>query len=571
MRGMPTDRRTTAASYVIFALGVLTLASTIVAVWRHFSPLPYGDSWDGTIGFYMRAMQNPWQAFFEQHNEHRLAFSRLIFFVDVRYFGGRNVFSLIANLVLAGALAATFHRIAVHHSATLSRAMRFGLAGAALVFTFSWIQQENLTWGFQSQWFAVYLFALLAFHSIELHAEAEASKQAAKSSGWLLAAIASACLAACSMASGVLVFPVMIVQAIYLRVKLWILLVLAGGTCAVWFAYFIDWQKPPSSGSLASGFLEHPFIAARFVLLYLGAPASHIRLGVPGAYASGALVLGALLTSCIKALRSREKRPIATALLALALFVAGNALLTATGRLWYGVETALFSRYTTASLAAWLALIIFAVLNSDSQKQHRRACMVAMLVTVLVASDQRFAFKINHEEAYARLVAGLALRTHVYEPAITRALYPFPDILIPIAKQAETAQLSLFAPDQPDYFVPPDHIGATVPCDGVIESMSTTTTPGIDRASGWIYETAGKRAVQAIVVTDASGTTLGTGVSGGERDDIGKRFGHSARYSGWTAYFKPPMKGGIRIAGQLAANAYCTLQGERAMPPAQPN
>ena len=568
MQSMPTNRRVTAASYAIFALGILTFASTVVAVWQHFSPLPYGDSWDGTIGFYLRAMQDPWQAFFEQHNEHRLAFSRLIFFADVRYFGGRNVFSLIANLILAGALATAFYRIAQHHSTTLSRATRFGLAGAALVFNFSWIQQENFTWGFQSQWFAVYLFALLAFHSIELHAEADTRKQPAWSLGWFLAAIASACAAACSMASGVLVLPVMIVQALYLRVKPWTLLVLASVTCAVWFTYFIDWQKPPSSGSLENGLLEHPFIAARFVLLYLGAPASHVRLGLPGAYASGVLVLAVLLTSCIKALRSQEKRPVATALLALALFVAGNALLTATGRLWYGVETALFSRYTTASLAAWLALIIFAVLNSDMQKQRRRACMVAMFATALVASDQRFAFKSAHDEVYAHLVAGLALRAHVYDPAVTRALYPFPDLLIPISKQAEAAQLSLFAPDQPDYLVPPNRISAAVACDGGIDSISATTTPGIDRASGWIYETAEKRVPRAIVITDASGTSLGTGVSGGERNDIETRFGHSARYSGWTAYFKPPTEGGITIAGQLAANTYCAMQGERSMPSA---
>ena len=108
MVGMPLIRRETAGNYFAFALGVLTFATTALAVWQHFSPLPIGDSWDGTIGFYMRAMQHTWQAFFEQHNEHRLAFSRLIFFADVRYFGGRNVLSLVANLILAGFLAGAF-------------------------------------------------------------------------------------------------------------------------------------------------------------------------------------------------------------------------------------------------------------------------------------------------------------------------------------------------------------------------------------------------------------------------------------------------------------------------------
>lgn len=94
--------------YLIFLLGIITLTTTVYAVWTHFSPVPYADQWDGTIGFYLRALQNPWQAFFELHNEHRLIFSRLFFYADIRYFGGRNVLLLVANVVLAGLLAAVF-------------------------------------------------------------------------------------------------------------------------------------------------------------------------------------------------------------------------------------------------------------------------------------------------------------------------------------------------------------------------------------------------------------------------------------------------------------------------------
>jgi Ca2+/Na+ antiporter len=561
MPGMPMNRRETVGSYILFALGIVTLVTTIFAVWRHFSPLPFSDSWDGTIGFYMRAMQAPWQSFFEQHNEHRLTFSRLIFFADVRYFGGRNVLSLIANLVLAGALATTFYRITLHHRATLSRPTRFGLAGGILIFTFSWIQNENFTWGFQSQWFAVYL----AFHSIERTAEAEGRDQRGTSRGWFVAALASALVAAYSMSSGVLVLPVLIVQAAYLRLKRRDLAVLVAFTAAVWFAYFIDWTKPASSGNLTTGLREHPFDALRYVLLYLGAPAYHARLSQLVAYVSGMLALKVLVSSCIRTVRADERRPQGIAMLAFALFVAGNALLTASGRLWFGVGTALASRYTTASLTCWLALIIFMLLNSSKAKQFNRVIFVAAVATLIVASGQRMALRPDNDVAYSRLVAGLALRTHVYDPDITKAVYPFPDSLIAIAKQAEIAKLSIFAPDQPDYLVPPDHIGATATCDGAIENISTTTTPGIYRATGWLYDTAARQTSQAVVVTDTSGATLGTGVTGGDRDDIRKRFGRRATYSGWTALFKAPATGGIRISGEIAANTYCFLQGEKPM------
>ncbi|MFP3675028.1 hypothetical protein SB724_19620, partial [Bacillus sp. SIMBA_031] len=108
------------------------------------------------------------------------------------------------------------------------------------------------------------------------------------------------------------------------------------------------------------------------------------------------------------------------------VFVAGNALLTAGGRLWFGVGTALASRYTTASLASWLALIIFAALNSDSAVRLKRVIFVGACSTLLIASYQRMAFKSDHDVAYSRLVAGLALRAHVYDPEITKVVYPFP-------------------------------------------------------------------------------------------------------------------------------------------------
>lgn len=568
MPGTPTNRRETVGSYVLFALGIITFATTVFAVWRHFCPVPFADSWDGTVGFYMRVMQAPWQSFFEQHNEHRLAFSRLIFFADVRYFGGRNVLSLIANLVLAGALAATFYRITLHYRATLSRPLRFGLAGGVLVFTFSWIQNENFTWGFQSQWFAVYLFALFAFHSIERVAEAESRDQRGKSRGWFVTALASAWVAAYSMSSGVLVLPVLIVQAVYLRLKRRDLAVLVAFTAAVWFAYFIDWVKPASSGSLTTGLREHPFDALRYVLLYLGAPAYHARLSQLVAYVCGLVALKVLVSSCIKAVRAGEKRPQGIAMLTFAIFVAGNAVLTASGRLWFGVGTALASRYTTASLTAWLALIIFMLLNSSTAKQFNRVIFVAVIATLIVVSGQRMAIQPDNDVAYSRLVAGLALRAHVYDPEIIKAAYPFPDTLVGIAKQAEAAQISIFAPDQPDYLVPPDHISATAACDGAIENISATTTPGIYRATGWLYDTAARQTSWAIVVTDASGTTLGTGVTGGDRNDVRKKFGRRASHSGWTAFFKAPATGGIRISGEIAANTYCSLQGEKPMPAA---
>jgi hypothetical protein len=220
------------------------------------------------------------------------------------------------------------------------------------------------------------------------------------------------------------------------------LLLIFAITAAVWYAYFIDWVKPASSGSLTTTLLEHPVAEFHYVLLYLGAPAFFAGLDPRGADACGALALAGLLAGCIYAIWRRERHPRAIAMLAFAVFIAGNALLTASGRLWLGIESALASRYTTASLAGWLALILFAAVNVGSGRYIRSVVLVAVFAILTIVSYQSLALKPDDDVAYSRLVAGLALRAHVYDPAITNPIYPFPDRLTAISKDAEAAKLS---------------------------------------------------------------------------------------------------------------------------------
>lgn len=545
--------------YLIFLLGIITLTTTVYAVWTHFSPVPYADQWDGTIGFYLRALQNPRQAFFEQHNEHRLIFSRLFFYADMRYFGGRNVLLLASNVILAGFLAAAFYRVAIRNGVQQDREMLVGLAGLTLVFVFSWVQRENFSWGFQSQWFAVNLFSLLAFHYLELAGYAHRKDALPERNASLAKALLSGSIAAGSMASGLLVFPILIVQALYLRFSTRTVWLLVTTTAVVWIAYFFDWKSPSAGTHLLTMLSNHPIEALCYVLLYLGAPAHLLSFGKLSAYASGAIVLITFTCLVIKALRSHA--PIhAISLLAFVLFVISNALATASGRLSIGVQHALQSRYTTASLAAWLALILFAILNFNSQKKRKSVLITAVIVALFVASGQRFTSENGNYAIFSRLFAGLALRSHVYDPDIIGAIYLMPESLGIISQAAEQAKVSIFAPDQPDYFIPPSRIIATSICDGHIDKIAATTTLGVYRAEGWIFDADEKRVPRDVVVTDADGATLGTGITGKEYYGALEIKDPNALYRGWSALFKAPTLITPLIVAPTSKGTYCKLQ-----------
>lgn len=164
--------------------------------------------------------------------------------------------------------------------------------------------------------------------------------------------------------------------------------------------------------------------------------------------------------------------------------------------------------------------------------------ITAAIVSLFVASGQRFASANSNHAAFGRHFAGLALRSHVYDPGIIDAIYPQPEPLSIISQAAEQAKVSIFAPDQPDYFVPPSRVTATSICDGHIDKIAATTTPGMYRAEGWIFDAGEKRVPRDVVVTDADGTTPGTGVTGKEYYDALEIRGLNTLYSGWSALLR---------------------------------
>lgn len=544
-------------SYAVLALGILTFLTTLAGIVRHYSPVPYWDQWDGKIDFYMRSLSNPLSAFFGQHNEHRLFLSRLIFFADVRYFGGRSVFELAANVVLAALIVLLVYRIVTQHLQASAMA-RAATAGTALIFTFSWMQSENFTWGFQSQWFAVYLSALCAFHALEVSSELRSAGNPAKSRAWLGAAIGSAILAALSMASGLLVSPVLVVQAIYLRFSRTRIVVLSACTIAIWCAYFANWHASDGGGSLTASLRANPAGLPAFVLLYLGSPVHYLRLGETLTCAWGALVLGGLAYSMHIAMR-RGRRPLAVSMLAMAIFLIGNAAVTAVGRLPFGLATAVASRYTTAALLAMCSVLLFLWLNEANQKRRKWGLGFFIFAIIVITSYQRIAFHSAQEELYRRSLAGLALRAHVYDLGYTRAIYPEPGRLREIASRAEAMGLSIFAPGQQDYDIAPQSVHSSGQCLGKIEEVMPTMTPGVLAARGWVFDPATQEYARSIVLTDTDGIVLGTGLTGDKRPELSDVTHSKDKFGGWVGFFKKTEGQEIRAFGKVGPGRYCSL------------
>src|SRR5262249_4326009 len=125
---------------------------SIIGVLRYYSPVPVGDDWTGYLGFYADLLEGKYSAWFAQMGGHRPVLPRVLFWLDIRYFGGRFVFLIAANLIILCGIIAIL--LAYLRRLTNERCMQFVIGGTICITAVSWQQAPNLTGGcYGANWF----------------------------------------------------------------------------------------------------------------------------------------------------------------------------------------------------------------------------------------------------------------------------------------------------------------------------------------------------------------------------------------------------------------------------------
>ena len=190
-------------SHLILAIGLITIGVAVKMVRTCYISLPGSDQWS-QIDAAMAGvdLSNP-RWLWAQHNEHRLVFTKLLSFIDIRYFHGRQIFLLcsifLVQLVELLMLAWCMRRFGHLRGA----AWRTGV-GLMAFCLFCPSQWENLIWGFQVQCGMPMLFATLSIVALLLFAEKQASA-AMFSRRYIVLCIAAAVASTFSLANGILV------------------------------------------------------------------------------------------------------------------------------------------------------------------------------------------------------------------------------------------------------------------------------------------------------------------------------------------------------------------------------
>jgi len=366
-----TDRRALA---VVALFAVLPFAFLVAVVWRYAVDVPFFDHWE-FVSFLDRSFDRLRLAdFWAQHNEHRLAFPRLVMLGLARWTDWNVNYESAASVVCAVASYGLLLRLAA------GTARRTGVPWPALapwlaLLVFSTAQWENWLWGWQLQ---IPMNVLAVVATVVLLSATELRRTC------LVGAIAAGVVASYSFSSGVLCWGVGLVV-------LWSRAVApTRGVLAAWIAaaaltlgsYAYAYEAPPYSHAL----VENLPVLPGFVAHYLGAPVAGFSPAL--AAVAGFLALAGL--GIVVGTWKGEDRAWRGPWIALALYATGNAVLTAIGRANLGFESALASRYVTFSQLAWVAvaaLVFFVARGAPvGGRAAPKAARIASLVLLLLVA-----------------------------------------------------------------------------------------------------------------------------------------------------------------------------------------
>jgi hypothetical protein len=368
-----------------------------------------------------------------QNSEHRIFVNTLVFWLLAQWGGWDVVREQCFSVATLVATQLALWRIVLR---TVAASYAIPALLAVSVALYDLAQADNLAWGFQMAWYVADA-ALVAAVMLLTHA-ADGPRRFA-------AAVAVAALGSLTMTQGLLIWPVglaclLVLGAPRRRAVAWSI---AG--VAVSAIVRIGIRPAPTVPHTAGA--QQALDVVHYALAYLGAPLAE-SFGPSPATAAGALalaVLGALLAADLRAPDRRARIARRSAWYAIAAYALAAALLTAYGRVGYGVDQAISGRYVTLSALFEVGILGALATFAPFPLPRARALALGLAAAIVLCLLQQ-------SVAGARTWRTIAAQRHADFDALARGdasgaadLWPDPRLLNELLLEMEEARTGIFA------------------------------------------------------------------------------------------------------------------------------
>lgn len=511
----------TILAIVAVALAVYICTTTFRGVLNNFSSIPTQDQWDGVIGFDQQIRQGDWKAFWDLHVNHRLVIPRLIFLVDIKWFGGFSIFTTVVSLLFAALTT-----LVIAARIELSGAQWVVSAAATVGIVLSWCNGENYTFPFNVQNTGVILFSIWAIEEFTR----TGNRFARVGSALVLALLAELC-----SANGILVFPVLVLQALILRRPTKeVIVVMVVGALAI-AAYMYKYVMPAYAINPEVAHVR--FASAKFALLLVGSPFNHIVQSTNVCAVIGALALIVGIGASAKVVFGKHVTHYRAFLIGGAAFCVVSMLAAANGRWVLGFSGAFAGRYAILPLLYYLFTVLL-IVDLVKERAPLRFVMYAPLVllAVFIPVQREAGFKPNMINAR---LAVLGPKIGLDQPKIDDTIYPISlhTLYMQFTDFANVEQIGPYSTGwlhdagivKYDPSLRDDSL-----CDGAFE-RAIKAESGY-QVFGWVAPKKYGRDATLVVVTDSSGRTIGYGVSGMSRADVAQNIKGARLDSGWSGF-----------------------------------
>jgi len=302
---------------------------------------PFADDWDiitPLVDHYYKTGSLSWSQIFDQHNEHRIALLKLVFFVDQVVFGGRNLFSVFVSFAAQTLSFVLIYRWIERLDFKESIKGLLQLIVAGLLFSTSNALDYSREAG-------IYLCYALALSSLAV----------LRRSVW--ASVLFAALASYSMGQGVWVWPCLLLFAVLERFskrKFAIIIVVGAG---VLISYFYSFEFPAHHYHPLKAGVSLTAISS-FLIYFLGNCFYPVLENNSPAMGLLAIIWSLILLYKILEsgkFRSRDS-DFNFGLVGFVYFL-GVASVAAMTRWGFGQDFALDSRYAITTIFVWVFLI----------------------------------------------------------------------------------------------------------------------------------------------------------------------------------------------------------------------
>ncbi len=532
-----------ALSYAVVAGGAITIALAIYVTVLGHSKLPFWDAW---MQIDFAANEGPTHTFdwlWRQFNQHRVVIPKLFLLADLRWFRATQTSLLVSNLCLQ-----------FLHLSLLSWSLRalggwrgplWRTAVGLLAFClFCPAQWPNLVMGFTGLCnFLPPLFASLSVAGLLLYWRSlREGKPLSSRWKYLALCIAAAVCGTFTLSNGNLVWPLLVVAALLLRLGMEAILALVAVAAAGIAAFFYNYTVYITAGSLSSS--GEPVALAKFIAVYFGSSwvTSNIQLaellGVAGFL---------LLIVLLRRLPAYFKAAPAVCVQfgVLLLFALATGIVTAPGRVVFGLEGAFSGRYQSFALLFWgcLGVLLLGQYAAQSGK-NLLLLQVAVLAIMLFAAAKAEALLLKVRwHGFNVNLAAAALETGAPDTAQFAWTHSQTDYARGFVPFLRDARLSVFTDPEPFLLGVPlnsqFHLQSPDDCAGEVESATALTNswPRTLRITGWAWDARDHKTPAAIVAT-ADGVISGLGVTGDQRPAKQVRGRKTSDFTGFTAYVR---------------------------------